>query len=815
MDERSMRVLEFHKVKQMLESCASCELGRERCRELAPLRQLPLVEELQAGTTEARRLVDLGKQIPYGGVHDIGEHVDRAVRGATLQAEQLLDVLYTLEASRRLRKVLTELGEGFPVMTDTAMGIEPLPKLEQLISGAISESAEVMDSASSELRSARVKIRALNNKIRDTLDSIVRSQQWSKILQDPVVSLRNGRFVVPVRSEMRSQAPGIVHDQSSSGATLFIEPMAVVELNNQLRQAVAVEEAEIERILLELSNAVGDQAEKIERTLQALGAIDFIMARGRLSSQMEASAPELNVEGRIELFGARHPLLRGDVVPIDPYLGKGFTTLVITGPNTGGKTVTLKTIGLLTLMGQAGLHISAEPGSELCLFEQVFADIGDEQSIEQSLSTFSSHLTHITSILRATDSRTLVLLDELGAGTDPQEGAALAMAILEELHSRGARTVATTHYSELKVFAHTTPGLRNASVEFDVETLRPTYRLSIGVPGASNAFAIAQRLGLVPAVLDRARSLVGAGGQRMEQMISTLQDEHERAATARSDAEALRRRYLELKDKYEALTRQAQADRATALKRARDEADILLREARQEAESLVERLRAAIREASEEGAERAKADEEIRNARRGLEDLRGAVRELTVFEGIGAQADADAEADGSGPEAAGEMGPGATVELLSLGQRGTILDQVSSDEFVVSVGSMRINVNRSGLRMVASKEADGGRPDALSRRDPTAARLSSFEIDRSRNIQPELDLRGMRVEEALDAVDKYLDDAVLSSIPVARIIHGKGTGALREAVRNQMASDRRVASMRWGEAGEGGDGVTVVSFHRD
>ncbi len=807
MDERTLRVLEFGRIREMLTACAATELGKERCSQTGPQREMATIQELQAGTSEARRLLDLGKQIPLGGIQNIGDSVDKADRGGMLHPEQLLDVLYTLESTRRLKKAVAALGPEYPIMVDMAGGIETMPRLEDAIATAISESAEVLDSASPALRSARVKIRSINNKIRDTLDSIVKSAQWSKLLQDPVVSLRNGRFVVPVKSEMRSQASGIVHDQSSSGATLFIEPMAIVELNNQLRQAVAVEEAEIERILTELSAAVAEQAAKIVRTLRAVTQIDYAMAKGKLSYQMDATAPELNTVGSLSMFGARHPLLGPKVVPIDPYLGKGFNTLVITGPNTGGKTVTLKTVGLLTLMAQSGLHVPAEQGTEIAVFGKIFADIGDEQSIEQSLSTFSSHLTHIIATLGEADSDSLVLLDELGAGTDPQEGAALAMAILEELHSRGARTVATTHYSELKAFAHTTPGLANASVEFDVDTLRPTYKLSIGVPGASNAFAISQRLGLPQSVLDRARSLVGSGGQRMEEMISTLQQDHERAAAARSDAEALRRRYLELMHKYEALTSAAQAEKATVLKRARDEAEIVVREARQDAEKLIGKLRAAVAHA-QAGAGRhgTEATDEAREARRGLDDLRSAVYELTSAGGSGAEDPGDVE-DPLEAQADARISAGSEVELVSLGKRGTVLEALSDDDFVVAVGSMRINVKRTQLRAARPARATAG-----AATPSLSGRGTSLELEAARTVGSELDLRGMRVDEALEAVDKYVDDAVLGSLPTARIIHGKGTGALREAVRAQLSADRRVASMRLGAAGEGGDGVTVVSF---
>jgi DNA mismatch repair protein MutS2 len=821
MDERSLRVLEYYKVRDMLENCVSCGLGRERVRALLPRTQATAVEEMQNETSEARAALDAGKQIPLGGIRDIRPAVHRASVGAMLGCDELLDVLFTLASSRRLKKSLAALGEAYPVLSDAARGIDVPEALERAIEEAISESGEVLDRASPALRGIRSRIRSLNSRVRDTLDSIIRSAQWGKILQDPIVSIRNGRFVVPVRAEMRSQASGIVHDQSGSGATLFIEPMVVVDLNNEIRAAVAQEEAEVERILMELSGRVGAARDRLDITLATLGRVDFVMARGKLSQQMGASRPILNSEGYISLIGARHPLLRGDVVPIDPYLGRNFTTLVITGPNTGGKTVTLKTIGLLTLMAQSGLHIPAEPGSEVALFDQVFADIGDEQSIEQSLSTFSSHLTHIVEILKQVDGSSLVLLDELGAGTDPQEGAGLAMSILEHLHATCARTVATTHYSELKVFAHTTEGFSNASVEFDVQTLRPTFRLSIGVPGASNAFAIAERLGLDRAILDRAQSLVGVGGQRMETMIISLKEEHERASAARSDAEALRARYLNLKDKYEAQVSKFAAERTEIMRKARAEAELVVREARREAEAIIGRLRTAQAEqaarlSTPASADSGGADEEMRRARRDLEALRDLARELTSMDEApdvrGAQETRPEHAVAEDDDDSAEMSLGDEVEIIALGQRGRILERTGADEFVVSIGLMRVNAKRDSLRRLRSGSGD----DRRKRTTPgSAGGIVSIESEKARTILTELDLRGMRVDEALDAVDKYLDDAVLSGLPRARIIHGRGTGALREAVRDQLRQDRRVASHRPGEAGEGGDGVTVVSFQRD
>lgn len=828
MDDRSLRVLEYHKVLSMLEDCASCELGRERVRQLVPSTNLAIVQELQQGTTEARSVLDMGKQLPLGGMRDVRSGVERAIRGATLSTNELLDILSTVVSSRRLKKSLSSLGPEYPILSDAARNIDTFSDLEQAISRAISESGEVMDSASPALRSIRSRIRSLNAKVRDNLDSIIRSPQWSRLLQDPVVSIRNGRFVVPVRAEMRSQVPGIVHDQSASGATVFIEPMPVVELNNELRQAISQEEVEVDRVLTELSARVGYAGERLRMTLDAIGYVDFLKAKGTFSQKIGGSMPRLNSEGYINLIAARHPLLRGDVVPIDAYLGKSFTTLVITGPNTGGKTVTLKTIGLITLMAQSGLHIPAESGSDVAVFGQICADIGDEQSIEQSLSTFSSHMTHIVDIIARVDADSLVLLDELGAGTDPQEGAALAMAILETLHSIGARTVATTHYSELKVFAHTTEGLINASVEFDVETLRPTYRLSIGVPGSSNAFAIAERLGLPADVLQRARSLVGTGGQRMELMITNLRQEHDRAEVARSDAEKLRSRYLRLKDEYEEETRRLRSERSEIMKKARAEAETIVQEARKECERIIAQLR-SIRAEQEQVArgliqersalessvdlsqERALLDEGIHTARRDVEALREVTRELTAVGPVSGEEETGA-LDAYGKSWDDRVEPGDEVEVIALSQKGVVLEQPGPDEYMIGIGPMRVNVNKGSIRKLRSSVAVERVP--TSKRQPARQEWGSvrFEAAKASTIGTELDLRGMRVEDALLAVDKYLDDAVLAGLQRARIIHGKGTGALRDAVGEQLRGDPRIASFRFGVSGEGGDGVTVVSF---
>lgn len=802
MNDKALKVLEFDKIRQRLEGFMECGLGKERAMELKPYSQIEKVKELLQETDEAKRLLDMDKDVPFGGISDIREALVHAQKGLVLSPPDLLAVLYTVSGARRIRKSLSEIdGNEFPLLRDIGSRMGQFTVLERLISEAISDSGEVMDSASPALRLLRNKVKTLNNRIKDVLDHMVRSSDTSKHLQESLVSMRNGRFVIPVKAEFKNQVPGIIHDQSASGATVFIEPMGVVEANNDLRQAMAAEETEVARILAELTNRVAEFADSVNDTVNCLAQLDFIFGRAKMAQEMNATCPTLNTSGRMSLKNARHPLLKGDVVPISPYIGQGFDTLVITGPNTGGKTVTLKTIGLMTLMVQAGLHIPVDPGSEVAVFENVFADIGDEQSIEQSLSTFSSHLKNIVEILEEVNERSLVLLDELGAGTDPQEGAAIAMAVLSHLHSVGARTVATTHYSELKVFAHTTQGIKNASVEFNVDTLKPTYRLSIGVPGSSNAFAIAKRLGLSEDILDRANGLLDVKDARVEEMINSLKDEFDSAKIARQDAEALRNRYLELKDKYENSVDKAREERSEMLRKARYQAEDVIRDAREQINALLSDLR----------SKEMSSNEAQNLARKRVEELKKASEK--AFAG---QIDDTAFEDDGEEDVDLKVGDEVEVRGFST-QVGQILEFTSRDTAVVAIGSAKVTVKRSSLKRAPKRskmKVERSRSSidkALDQRSPYSfAKLSDSE--NAAQSRYELDLRGKRVEEALNDVDKFIDEAVLAGTSSARIIHGKGTGALREAIKTMMIMDARVKSSRLGDPGEGGDGVTIVKF---
>jgi len=805
MNNKALKILEFDKIKKKLEGFMECGLGKERAMRLEPYLQMEKVKELLNETEEAKRLLEMDKDIPFGGISDIREPLMYAKKGLVLSTTDLLAVLYTVSGARRIRKSLSEIdGEIFPLLKDIGSRMGQFVLLEKLISEAISDSGEVLDSASPALRLLRNKVKTLNNRIKDVLDNMIRSSETTKHLQESLVSMRNGRFVIPVKSEFKNQIPGIIHDQSASGATVFIEPMSVVEANNDLRQAIAAEETEVARILAELTNRVAEFSDSINDTVNCLGQLDFIFGRAKMAQEMNASYPSLNNLGRVDLKNARHPLLAGDVVPISPYIGQGFDTLVITGPNTGGKTVTLKTIGLMTLMVQSGLHIPVDPGSEVAVFDNIFADIGDEQSIEQSLSTFSSHLKNIVEILGEVNSHSLVLLDELGAGTDPQEGAALAMAILSYLHSVGARTVATTHYSELKIFAHTTSGIKNASVEFNVDTLKPTYRLSIGVPGSSNAFAIAKRLGLSQEILNKASGLLDIKDARVEEMISSLKSEFDSVRIARQDAEALRNRYLELKDKYEVSIDKAREERSEILRKARYQAEDVLRDAKEQIKMFLSELRS-----------KEMSSNEVQNlSKKKLEELK-----KISDKALSSQVDEKEFGNGDDESDDIEFKIGDEVEVRGFStQVGQILEFTSKGMVVVSIGSAKITVKKSSLKKSPkrSKMRQERSNNSIDKAFNSKVKMYSFkgisDSTKTADARYELDLRGKRVDEALNEVDKFIDDSVLAGTSSARIIHGKGTGALREAIKTLLIMDARVKSFKLGDPGEGGDGVTVVRF---
>ncbi len=779
--ERNLRVLEFTRIREMLSEGALTPIGAEKCLELKPSDTLAEAERAQQETEEATVLLQYVGGHPLTDFPDVRPSLLICEKGGTLSPGMLLGVASLLRASRKARDTLITERENTPLLREMAQGLTEEARLERDITDAILSEDEIADRASSELMNIRRHLRGAQERIKEKLNQMIRSSAMQKYLQEAIITVRNDRYVVPVRAEYRSQVPGLVHDQSSSGATLFIEPMAAVEMGNEIREWTIKENREIERILAALSAEVAPFADALRENVELLGQLDFIFAKGLLSRRLVCAAPKLNDKGFLHIIRGRHPLIPADkVVPIDLWLGKDFTTLVVTGPNTGGKTVTLKTVGLFTLMAQAGLQIPAELGTELAVFDQVWADIGDEQSIEQSLSTFSGHMTNIVQIMREVTPRDLVLFDELGAGTDPTEGAALAQSILTRLLHIRVRTVATTHYSELKVFALTTEGVENASVEFNVETLRPTYRLSIGVPGKSNAFEISRRLGLPENLIEGARKLLSNDEVRFEDVIANAEYHRQIAERERQIAQDASRETIRLRDEAEKLRREMESRREESLRKAREEAKRILQDARRESENVISELRRMKKEAG--------TPEDINALRKRLErNIDG------VSEGL---RPAEASEEDAPPE---KVKAGDTVRVLTLGTTAVVLEAPGSrGEVQLASGNMKFKARLKDLRMVQTAPA----------REKTTVKTRTEAL--ARTVPMECDVRGMNLEEAESAVELYLDEAVLAGLNEVSIIHGKGTGVLRSGLRQELRRNRHVKSIRPGMYGEGEDGVTVV-----
>ncbi|MBQ2956162.1 MAG: endonuclease MutS2 [Clostridia bacterium] len=783
MQERNLRVLEFTKIRAMLKELAVSELGKERIEALSPSSDPETVRKWQQETDEASIVVAYTGGNPIVYFTDVRAHLKRAAVGATLSQKALLEVAGVMSASRAVRSALVTDRENTPLITEMAAGLATNRPLEEDIHDAILSEDEISDHASPELYDIRRHIRQCNDRVREKLNSIIHNPNMQKYLQDSLITQRNGRYVIPVKAECRQFIQGLIHDQSASGATLFIEPMGVVEAGNDLKQWLSKEHAEIERILQALSLRVAPDAEPLAHNLDVLAELDMIFAKVYLGKEMRAVAPKLNTEGRINIIKGRHPLIDPEkVVPSNLWIGKEFTTLVVTGPNTGGKTVTLKTVGLLTLMAQAGLLIPAALGTELAIFDEVFADIGDEQSIEQSLSTFSSHMTNIVSILDAVTAKSLALFDELGAGTDPTEGAALAMSILEKLREMGVTTLATTHYSELKAYALSTKGVENASVEFNVETLRPTYRLSIGVPGKSNAFEISRKLGLPENIIQSANEKLSHDQIKFEDVIANAEYHRQVAEKERKLAEEAHLETQRLRDEAEKLQKQIADQRDSMIRKAKEDARKVLLKAQRESEQIISELKKA-----KSGMQ---LKEHELHAMRGK--LQGTMDEMS--DGLKKQTP-DA---GEIPK---NLKPGETVELTQLGTKGTILSVPDAKgEAMVQAGIMKMKIHVSQMRRVAEEEkpkkkAPGGKV-ALA----------------EKQVSMECDVRGMNVEEAILAVDLYLDNCIMHSLKQVQIIHGKGTGILRSGIQAHLKKHRAVQEFRLGRYGEGEDGVTVVTL---
>jgi DNA mismatch repair protein MutS2 len=787
MDAKSIVLLEFPQVRERLAAVTGFPPGRRLAEALQPSADPVLIEIGLEETSQVRALLAERPSVGIGGAHDVGPAVDRAARGGRLDAVQFAAIAQTLEAASRLRDVLAE--DRRSLLHELARSLHPLPGLRSTLERSFDPAGELLDTASPRLGALRRATRHAYERLRTRLEQLVHSSDIGGALQDPIVTLRNGRYVIPVRADARSRVKGIVHDASGSGQTLFVEPLVAVELGNAWREAQLAEAAEIERILDEMSALVGSQAGLIAETLDSLARFDFWSAKARLAEEMDATRAEPSTRAEIVLRGARHPGLTGRVVPIDVELGTDFRALIVTGPNTGGKTVTLRTIGLLVLMHQAGLHVPADPGSRLPVLVDLFADIGDEQSVAQSLSTFSGHLRSIVRIAAAAGPATLVLLDELGAGTDPTEGSALAQALLDHFLRTGALVAATTHYAELKVYAHTTPDVRNASVEFDLETLSPTYHLRIGLPGGSQAFAIAERLGLPASIVGDARSRLSEGQQAFEETLASIRAADLATREALDRARAAEQRAAESQ-------RVADEER----RRARRERDESVAAARADAERIVEDLRADV-----SGARRRLERETVTGP--ALDEV--VERAEASLERIPAPAPARAPAPQAAPVA---WRVGARARSQSGGWEGRIVAlERGGRRATLEVGGMRVSAATADLELPATQGGEGSRP---SRSDgamtESASGISRLRLDRARTVASSLDVRGARVEEALEVVERYLEDASLAGLERATIIHGLGTGALRDAVRSSASAHPLVRSVRAGERGEGGDGATVV-----
>ena len=799
MDARVLAILEFDKVLDLLEDRCTYSVASELALDLAPSDHAPTARRALALTDEAKALLGSVPDFSVRGARDIREIVRGAQLGILLNTAQLLEIQDTLGAARNLRRAFRRLPnpEGrYPGLSDVIVAVEEFPGLEADIGRTVGGRGEILDTASPELARIRSSLRTAHNRLLDRLNGLLTSQKYGNAIREPIITMRDGRYVIPVRADARGAVGGIVHDSSSSGVTVFIEPLETVELNNAWRQLQRDEEHEIERILRQLSNVVALNADPLQRTVGGLAEFDFQLAKARFSFDLDANSPTIadeNAPCRIVLQHARHPLLTGNVVPIDIALGEDYRVLVITGPNTGGKTVALKTVGLLTLMAQAGLHIPADRTSVVSVFSQLFADIGDEQSIEQSLSTFSSHMKNVIDMFARVTPDSLVLLDEMGAGTDPTEGAALARSIVATLLDRGPLTVATTHYSELKSFAYTTPGVENASVEFNVETLSPTYRLLIGVPGRSNALAIAERLGLPGGIVGRARSYLTPQEVQVDELLGQIKDERDAAEAARAAAVAEQQQAEQLRRVAQETLREAERARVAAREAA-------LSELEGELTGIREELRRLGRDREQVAVTR----EWLRQAETRATDLGQSVRQVRA---------ARPAPRPSGPPPVA-IRPGDRVIVASLGQQGDVLELRDGDEAEVQVGTFRLRRPLSDLTRLSRNQV---RTVERESRTSTPRRAPAVSIvpARGETVPLDIDVRGMRAMEAEETLERYLNDAYLASLPFVRIIHGKGTGALRQAIRQFLAQHPLVAGTEGERDQQGGEGVTIARLRQD
>lgn len=795
MNQKALTTLEYHKIITQLTEYAASAPGKELCRNLLPGTDYNEIIQAQTETSDAAARVRMKGSLSFSGIRDVRDSLKRIEIGSSLSIMELLSISSLLTVTARAKAYgRHEESEEFPddSLDEMFRSLEPLTPVNTEIKRCILSEDEVSDDASPGLRRVRRSMKTINDKVHTQLNSILNSSRT--YLQDAVITMRDGRYCLPVKAEYKNQVTGMVHDQSSTGSTLFIEPMAVIQLNNELRSLEIQEQKEIEAVLADLSNQLSPYTEELALNFQLLTRLDFIFAKAALSRHYKCSEPKFNQNGRIHIKDGRHPLLDPQkVVPITIWLGDAFDLLIVTGPNTGGKTVSLKTVGLFTLMGQAGLHIPAFDGSELAVFDQVFADIGDEQSIEQSLSTFSSHMTNIVDILGKADSRSLCLFDELGAGTDPTEGAALAIAILNFLHNMKCRTMATTHYSELKLYALSTPGVENACCEFDVQTLRPTYRLLIGIPGKSNAFAISRKLGLPDYIIEDARNRIEAEDETFEDIISHLEESRVTIEKEQQEIQSYKAEIARLKSRLEQKEERFDERKDKMIRSANEEAQRILREAKETADRTIKNINklatASGIDTKALEAERSKLRDNLGKVEKGLSLKQEAQPHKAI-----------------NPKTL-KIGDG--VKVLSLNLKGTIstLPDARGNLFV-QMGILRSQVNISDLELIKEESVSG--PGLDNRRKGSGS--SGIKIAKSASVSTEINLLGMTVDEAISHLDKYLDDAYIAHLPQVRVVHGKGTGALRAGIHKHLKRLKYVKEFHLGEFGEGDAGVTIVVF---
>ncbi|MGN0658486.1 MAG: endonuclease MutS2 [Emergencia sp.] len=787
MNKKALDVLEYSKIIELLKEEAGCEMSRQLISQLLPYTDERVISEELRSTTEAVDLIVRKGALPTGGIYDIAGSVEFARKGGTLTMKQLLQVHYNLNIAARITAFMKSDLPPLPLISSMTELLVTMPRLAERIDRCILSEDEMSDNASAELRNIRRSIARQNDAIRSKLNQIINSASSRTYLQDSIVTLRDGRYVIPVKQEHRGHVPGIIHDQSKAGATLFIEPQAVVNLNNELRELELAEEAEIARILTELSEAVAERYHDIKNNQELLIRLDFIMAKGKLSCRMQGEEPSINTEGDLCIRQGRHPLIDPKkVVPVDVAAGKDYRTLVVTGPNTGGKTVTLKTAGLLSLMAASGLHIPASSQSRIPVFSNIFADIGDEQSIEQSLSTFSSHMKNIVEIVEKADSGSLVLVDELGAGTDPTEGAALAISILETLYRKGACTIATTHYNEIKKYALSTEGVENASMEFDVKTLSPTYRLTIGIPGKSNAFEISRRLGLPSPLIDRASQLIERGDIQFEEVISAIEADKKKAEAERDEAVLIN---ISMKKKQEEIDRQMEElakKKEKIIADAREEARAILRDAGETAKEVQKELRELSRVQS-----LGERNRRFEKSRKKLRETEGRYQEKIIRQ------------VNSNPVDASSIRIGDRVKVLSLDQNGEVLSLPDEKgDLQVKIGIMKANLNVDDLMLIV----DG----TQKKKKPKTSGYGNLYKAKAQNVSISINVQGENLDDAVMDVDKYLDDAYVAGLKEVTVIHGRGEGILKNGLRSMMKKHKHVASFRKGNYNEGGEGVTIV-----